>query len=283
MKKVSVILLCAGEGKRLQSYSSLHPKPLVRIKALGNTPILQNNLELLLGFEVNTIFIVRGHLGDLIESFLIENPNFTKYIGDKIKIVDAGLEYKKGPLYSFLSVYKQNFLNPNEFYLILPGDTLFENQLLKEVFSYIEKVLTPVQNTCVVFFQKTMLKQFEYLKLSKVISTIALIENQNSTYVNKFEKLKISDISENKEFNLQIPIIALSYDYVKKISLHEKELEATTIIEVLNYLLSKEIPITANQIISQYHFFDIDREINLDYIEKLVKKKGNNSKLRKSI
>ena len=62
---------------------------------------------------------MKGHLGSKIDEFIYsikkENPDLEK----KLVIIDSGIQYKLGPLYSFLSITKvENIFNRNYIFII---------------------------------------------------------------------------------------------------------------------------------------------------------------------
>ena len=68
--KLSIVILCAGEGTRLKKITKITPKPLLKIEALNNISILYFNIKNLLNFEIDKIAIVIGHLGVKISEYI---------------------------------------------------------------------------------------------------------------------------------------------------------------------------------------------------------------------
>ena len=57
-----------------------------------------------------------------------------KSLKDKIILIDTKDQYKLGPLYSFISITKsKSFFREDNLYILIPGDTIFEFNILKEI------------------------------------------------------------------------------------------------------------------------------------------------------
>ena len=70
-KSLFIVILCAGEGVRLQELTRNTPKPLIKIPALQNKPILQYTIDLLISLSVNKIAIVKGYLAKRKRMFIL--------------------------------------------------------------------------------------------------------------------------------------------------------------------------------------------------------------------
>jgi L-glutamine-phosphate cytidylyltransferase len=115
--KVQAIILAAGKGSRFHNLTKTIPKCLLNI---GNTTILDRQIDLLLENNVDEIFVVTGHQSDLIQKHL--NKKNVKIIKNKkYKFFDN--------LYSFWCV--KNFIT-NDFICIY-GDLVFDKKLLLEI------------------------------------------------------------------------------------------------------------------------------------------------------
>ena len=152
-EKIISIILCAGEGTRIQNFIDHIPKPLIEI---NNKPILYYLVSNLIKLNVPSIFIITGHLREEIEKFhsaIMKRKE--KYFSNKIFLINSNMDYKKGPLYSFLSFTKEKTnLKKGFIYCVFPGDTYFESDLIKEVFNIIEHRFSFIQEKSVVFYKK---------------------------------------------------------------------------------------------------------------------------------
>jgi len=105
-ENLSIVILCAGEGKRLKKITKSTPKPLLKIKSLRNEILLQNTIFKLINLGIKQIAIITGHLGDIIQNFISNLVKENKYLLNKLEIINSEGQYRLGPLYSFLSITK---------------------------------------------------------------------------------------------------------------------------------------------------------------------------------
>ena len=71
-KKLSVIILCGGEGMRLRPITNNIPKPLVQI---NDKPILFYIINHLLKYQISDYIIATGYKSEKIEDFMNINSN----------------------------------------------------------------------------------------------------------------------------------------------------------------------------------------------------------------
>ena len=64
---LSVVLLAAGEGKRMKTSQ---PKPLVM---LGDMPLVQHSLNTIKKLKPSQVFLVTGHKKDEVKKYVLEN------------------------------------------------------------------------------------------------------------------------------------------------------------------------------------------------------------------
>ena len=89
MKINTVLILCAGFGKRLNPITLKKPKPLLEIK---NVTLLEKNINLIKELGINKIFINTFYLKDQFSNF-IKNNNLNvdiQIIDDGENILDTG-------------------------------------------------------------------------------------------------------------------------------------------------------------------------------------------------
>mgnify|MGYP001350790769 FL=1 len=89
MKINTVLILCAGFGKRLNPITLKKPKPLLEIK---NVTLLEKNINLIKELGINKIFINTFYLKDQFSNF-IKNNNLNidiQIVEDGINILDTG-------------------------------------------------------------------------------------------------------------------------------------------------------------------------------------------------
>jgi glucose-1-phosphate cytidylyltransferase len=81
-KKISIIILCGGKGKRLHPYTTDIPKPLLEIR---NKPILSYIVEHLIKYQMNNLIFATGYKSNMIKHFIE-----SKYPGLNSKTIDSG-------------------------------------------------------------------------------------------------------------------------------------------------------------------------------------------------
>jgi len=125
--KLSIVILCAGEGTRLKEITKNIPKPLIKIEILNNTSILNHTINNLINLGIKQIAIVIGYLGDTIRDFISTIIKNNGSLQDKLIIINTENQYKLGPLYSFLSITKnKTFFNPDNFYIMIPAEIVLK-------------------------------------------------------------------------------------------------------------------------------------------------------------
>jgi NDP-sugar pyrophosphorylase family protein len=274
LDKITPIILCAGEGVRLKEITSKIPKPLILINALDNKPILLHTIDILLRVGVNRIAIVKGYLGDKIDDFIDNLKQERVELKEKLVVVDALDQYKLGPLYSFLSVTKTiNLFHRNYLYLILPGDTIFEYELLNEIFSLLEENFKLKQKDPIIFFRQIKGSFLRQKDKSEQISCIDIEKINSKRFLKSIKQVKVSTISNSKSYNQIIPIFLFPWDFIQEIIKVEKKISVKTIREAINHLIMQGNRIFAVKIDSKYKFYDIDNKFDLMELEKLKEKK----------
>jgi NDP-sugar pyrophosphorylase family protein len=273
-KNIISIILCAGKGTRIANKYSSIPKTLIKVKSFDDKPILEILLDRLNKIaNINQNWIVIGYLGKKINSYVNRLISYGKITKNKIRVVDAIEDYEKGPLYSLLSVLSSKWINSNQSYLIIPGDTVFEIEILLEASKIIQNHNS---KRPLIFYQ--VLNDMEFKNKMKSAKTVRIIEtstkyeNSNTIEIlNKFyEKIKISDLNI-RTFKQVMPIFALDYDFLLLLANVVPKLNVNTIYEALN-AIKKDYQIQACKIETNGKFFDIDTEIDLKNLNK--KKSG---------
>ncbi|MFX1419782.1 MAG: NTP transferase domain-containing protein [Promethearchaeota archaeon] len=273
-EKLSIVILCAGEGTRLKRIVKKIPKPLIKIERLNNISILHHTINNLLTFKVKNIAIVIGHLGNIIREFITVLKNKIPTLYNKLIIIDSGTQYKMGPLYSLLSITKNtDFYTMKSHFLIFPGDTIFDYNLLKEVFSVISDNFLLINKYPFVFYQNMGLKSLKEIYTEKSSISNAEIELIDSKItLKRFTKKKVEDLESREVVNHVIPIIALNYDTINYFLNLEHKFHFKTLWETLNHIVMKGKKILCFKIKNEHKFYDIDNKYDL---KKQKKEKDN--------
>lgn len=271
--KIAVIILCAGEGKRIRDFIQNIPKPLIELK---NKPLLMHIISNLNKPEISSINIITGHLGNEIEKYVSSIKRTNSSLHEKIRTVNSGENYKKGPLFSFLSIANERaILRRNKVFLIIPGDTYFKPGLFTEIFNLLLNNFNIIKKKSIIFYQKIQGNNLKpELDSKKRISIVKLEQEGPREIIKEIQQIQLCDIDSDKEISQIIPIFAFSYKLVNRIINMEKKDSVRTIREIINYLIrQKTCAFYAIPVKSQYRFFDIDTKA--DYLN-IVQKKGDN-------
>jgi CDP-L-myo-inositol myo-inositolphosphotransferase len=122
--RVKVLILAAGRGERLDSWTASRPKPLIPI--LGET-ILARTLLTLKTMGFREFVLVVGYLGKMIKNELGTGEKY----GISIEYVDNP-EWERGNAISVLTAEK----HLGEEFLLVMGDHLIESSMVKELLKH---------------------------------------------------------------------------------------------------------------------------------------------------
>ncbi len=259
-EKISGVILCAGEGKRLKTITKNTPKSLIKIERLENISILHHSINNLINLKIKQIGVVIGYLGDSIREFILSLEKKNQTIQDKVIIIDTENQYKFGPLYSLLSIIKnKDFFTSTNYFLVIPGDTIFNYNLLKEVLSIISNNFDLIQMHPFVFYRIIGLKPIKELySINRIISN-AEIENIGSkTILKKITQGKIKNLLLKNVINQIIPVTLFNYDFINEMLNLKGKIPYKTVWESMNYMINNGKKIYAFKIKSQHQFYDID-------------------------
>ncbi len=253
------IILCAGEGTRISDFIPNIPKPLIEIY---NKPLLSHLIFDLIQLNITKIVIITGHLREEIEKYIASLKKRYESLRNKLLLISSGNNYKKGPLYSFLSIVnKKSILRKDNIYLIFPGDTYYESILLKEIV----QIISNTSNKSILFYQKVKgLKLKTQFDSHKLISIAEIEEiSTHEIVVKEIKQRKLIDINNNEDINLIVPLFVFNYNMIEKILNIERKITATTIREVLNHIIKHQNIIYGVPIDPQYRFVDIDTKSDI--------------------
>lgn len=259
---ITSIILCAGEGSRISDFIPNKPKPLIEI---NNKPILSYLISHLRKLNISSIIIVTGHLKKQVEDYIKEIKQKYDTLKEKIFVINSGNDYKKGPLYSFLSITNEkSILKRDLIYLVFPGDTYFEFNLISEIITTIKNVNDLIHGNSIIFYQKLQgIKLKEKEDLNKTISTINTEELESMEIVRKIEQQKLNSISESAFYKRIIPVFVFNFKFLENIIEAEKKSSVKTIREIVNLLIKRQSILYAYSLNPDYRFYDIDTKLDL--------------------
>ncbi|MFX1489695.1 MAG: hypothetical protein ACFFBI_11135, partial [Promethearchaeota archaeon] len=210
-----------------------------------------------------------------IEKYILKLKEENESLRDKITLINAKPDYKKGPLYSLLSITRgDDLLNKDKVYVILPGDTYFEFELFDVIMKNVQENFTSIMDNSLIFYQifkGAALRNT--LSSSKVISVIKTRKEKSRELLEEIQTIYISEIINQQNIQQIIPSFVFNYDTILKLIEAEKLVKVSTIREVLNFILKKGWIINAIALQSNYQFYDIDTKSDL---LKLQKRERNN-------
>ena len=265
--KISVVILCAGEGTRIKDLTKVIPKSLLKVEVLNNITILYDTINKLVSLGIKNIKIVIGHLGYKIEEFVKSLTNNNSELKNIIQIIDSGTRYKLGPLYSFLSITKSDLDQENiPVYLVIPGDTIFQEDLLNYILNILIDNIPSIKHHPFVFYKNV---QYDTLKNKfkekiHVRISISHIEKRKENYfLKKILQKELQSLSDFEQVRYLIPVFAFSNTTIKEFIELEKKIPVTTIKEAINLFIEGGKEIYAIKVPKEYVFYDIDEKLDI--------------------
>ncbi len=267
LKQILIVILCAGRGQRYNRLTQRVPKPLIRVKSLDNKPIIYNTISNLINLNFTNIRLVTGYLGHQIRDYIANLKTEFETEQSALKTVDSNNQYIKGPLYSFLSVYREVNLDSYSLILALPGDTVFDFQLLESVKQIVVNNFRELKKTACVFYREI---EGEVFPLEWTVVEVEQTEKGN--LLKQINKISIKS-HKGQKVNQMIPASAFSSRYIDYITKNRDKFNATSIWEVVNKMVKSGLLFFSFAISAEYQFYDIDSELDLFNVES-KKKEG---------
>jgi len=278
-KKIIAIILCAGEGIRLKKITKKIPKPLIKLKGLNNISILEHTINILINLGTFRIAIVKGHLGSKIDEVISSIKNKSSILKKKLVIVDSGNQYKLGPLYSFLSITKRkNLFRKKSIYMVIPGDTIFQFNLLNQIFGNVMNNFDLIQKFPLIFYRKILVSDLREQQVSKAISIADIEKKEFKSFLRGFNQYGLQDLSDSDIISQIIPVFIFSFGFINNVIDFEKKISVNTIREMINYMIKNGKEIIAIKIEKEINFYDIDYEVDLIRFEDFFYKKKEDNK-----
>ncbi len=281
MENLTIVILCAGEGKRAKGIADDIPKPLIKVESLKNQPILTILISQFYRFGIKPIVIITGYLSKQIEKSIISYQAKNLYERDTIIINNAGNRYKLGPLHSFLSITRnKRIFKSNELFLVIPGDTIFDYELMEVILNLLKENYAGVNQNSVIFYRRTtklaLNKETEKLESmrNKMVSCVRTKEKGSKQYVKEIYQKNIKTLSDEEELNQIIPAFIITYDYVKNFESLASKVKLNKIFDAINLSIKNNMEFLACRVKSDQNFYDIDTALDLTFLNRNYKKSG---------
>ncbi len=279
-EKITFVILCAGEGVRLKDVFNKAPKPLLKFKSLKNNSILQNTISNLNKLDIEKIAIVKGHLGNKIDEFVAFLTKNDDNLKEKLLVVDSGKKYKLGPLYTFLSfTQNENIFLKNKVFVVIPGDTLFNYSLLKEITNYLLKTFNLIQKYPYTFYRIIKANKLKNNFIKKIISISEIEKMGKLEFLKKINQIELQLLDENANINQIFPLFVFSYNFIQDIIKlqdlmgSKNGVSIQSIREMINLMISRGKKVLSVKLPEKFDFYDIDYKTDIINIEKILKEK----------
>lgn len=281
LQNVRVIILCAGEGTRINNIVNDIPKSMIRFEIIDNRTILEDLIHKLIDLKIDSIVIITGHLSDKIENHIRFLKKRIKTFKDKLYLINTGTDYKLGPLYSFLTFTKRKDLyESSKIYITIPGDTIFEDELLEIIYKKIALKKALHFPDSYLFYKSIEVKNLKryYSRVknysSKLITVIETRENREEIQLTAILKKELNTLQDNELIKQPLPIFVFTYDYIQEIIKLSSQVPAKTLAEIINMLISRKYTLKAFEVDSKLEFFDVDDEVDFKILDAQKKENG---------
>ncbi len=275
LDNISVVILCAGEGTRLKDITKDIPKPLLKIKSLNDLSILHHAINNLDKLGMKRIAIVKGHLGHKIDEFISSITEKNAILKEKIHLIDSGNKYKLGPLYSFLSITRsKSFLKENSVYIVIPGDTIFQLNLLRRILNIITNQVDTLKKNPVVFYRKIDVIKLKECQReinqneSNCLSIVEVVKVNKNIHLKLIKRQELRLLPESEKIYQIIPLFVFPHNFFSEIVDLEKLGAINTITGAINLAIKNRREILAIEIESNLNFYDFDDAIDYNNFKK---------------
>jgi len=253
---MKTLILAAGEGSRTQEITRDIPKSIFSLNRKNETT-LSILLKNLVDHGFNEIILVGGYK---IEKLREEIPKIQPK-GCKIELIDASQDYKKGPIYSFLTAYEQ-MINEKQF-LLVPGDSVFSSSFFKFI-----QNSNITEDVCRLFYYKSD----KYpLSGSQCLLTNFTEQIGKVKKIIKLKKWKENYLRKHKFYPILIPMTILPGKFFKYAK-EQSEKGVKNVISALSSFCTSENNCKSYQFYTNkwvFHDFDIPNDISK--IQELIK------------
>ncbi|QEE15954.2 NTP transferase domain-containing protein [Promethearchaeum syntrophicum] len=255
---MKTLILAAGKGSRTQGITKNLPKSLFPLNHNRDSTlsILINNLA---EHNLTDFVIVGGYEIDYLSSEIGKIcPKSCNYV-----IVDANPDYKKGPIYSFLSATIE--LIKEDQFLLLPADSIFTSSLFKYIVDHEFS-----KEICHLFYYKsdTIPSSGSQCLVCNFSKNSSVVEN-----IVPLEKWKEEYLEQYNFYPILVPVIILPSTFFE---IAKKSLSsgAKNVISPLHSYCIKERKCFSHQIRFKSQngiFYDFDTPNDLEKIRSIIK------------
>ncbi len=279
--KLSLIILCAGEGRRIQRYIPDIPKSLMKIKRIGKS-IVEYTLTQFLNVGAKKIFVIYGYKANTFIKYFKELDLKSKiekfHLNKTVFLVNAEKSYQKGPFHSFLEIFNEpNFTLGDNFFLLFPGDTLFEDELINAILGCIKEEIKKRVNMPIIFyreFDKNLIAIYKSKKCFS-ISVVNILKEKHHEFLKSIEQIDIKSNKFEKSIFQVIPIYFFPSKFLKEIrdSIDINLDNYSNLTEFINNVYLKEKQVLIHKINKSLNFFEVDTIEDLQFLEAHYKAK----------
>ncbi|MFW9823808.1 MAG: hypothetical protein ACFFE4_12770, partial [Candidatus Thorarchaeota archaeon] len=162
----------------------------------------------------------------------------------------------------------ENIMKENSIFMVIPGDTYFDFELLQEIIMLTKSYSNLIHDTSILFYQ-----ELKGIKLrNEHISIIKTEKNQVQEKIKQIEQLQLKSIHRENYYKQIVPIFVLGFKYLEYLIETEKKDLAKSIRDIINVLIKEKKSVYAIPINSKNSFYDIDTQ--LDFLRLTRKKRG---------
>ena len=280
-KELSLIILCAGEGKRIQRYIPNLPKSLIKIKSLGRS-IVEYSLTQFLYAGIKKIYIIYGYKAKTFIKYFEELESKNKIenfqLNKSIFLISAERNHQKGPFHSFLGISDaHNFQINGNYSLLIPGDTIFENKLISSILEIVKVRMKLEHQEPLIFYRemdKNLIKIYK-MRNCFLISVVKLLKYHGSKILKSIEKIDLRSENLEKPILQTIPIYFFPSRFLKEIKefMNINLDDYSNLTEFINEVYLKKKQVYTHKINKSNNFFELDTIDDLHFIEEYYKEK----------
>ncbi len=273
--KLSLIILCAGEGKRIQKFFPKIPKSLIKIKNLDKS-IVEYTITQFLNLNFNKIYLIYGYKANTFITYIkdleLKNKIDKFSLNNSIFPVNAEKNYQKGSFHSFLEIFNEpNFTLDDNFFLLIPGDTLFEDELINAILGCIKEEIKKRVNMPIIFYREFDKNLIEIYKSKKCfsISVVNILKEKNREFLKSIEQIDIKSNKLEESIFQVIPIYFFPSKFLEEIrdSIEINLDDYSNLTEFINNVYLKEKQVLTHKINKSLNFFEVDTIEDLQFLE----------------